>query len=444
MITITEPSRQLDVVSSWDTIVCGGGPAGVAAAIMSARGGAKTCLIETHGCLGGIWTAGSLSYILDGRNKKGILTEIIARLNVLKMRQGFRSETESHKGYVCDVESMKLVLEEMCLEAGVHIRLHTRVAYALKNEANRLTHVITESKSGREAWAAQVFIDTTGDGDLAARAGCKFEIGEKETGKMQPMSLIALVAGADPEEVRKYTKVESASRKNLLADIQRGGFHPSYASPGLWHIKDDLYILMANHEYGVSSLDASDLTTATIRARKELHNIVEALRSVGGVWRHLQLVSTGAQIGVREGRRIEGRYRVTIDDIIAGKKHADGICRVHFGIDVHSPNPDKSKAFAKYNEEYRGHSKAYDIPLRALIAAGVDGLLLAGRCISGDFLAHSSYRVTGNAVEMGQAAGVLAAIATKTGQLSHEVAWEKIANVLETIDTNAAESWRTQ
>lgn len=98
-----------------------------------------------------------------------------------------------------------------------------------------------------------------------------------------------------------------------------------------------------------------------------------------------------------EGRRIEGRYKVTIDDILAGKQHEDGICRVSFGVDVHSLQPKESKAFAKYNEQYRGKAKEYDIPLRALIAKDVDGLLVAGRCISGDFLAHSSYRVTGNA-----------------------------------------------
>lgn len=213
VVTIQEPARELDVVSTWDVIVCGGGPAGIAAAITAARRGAKTCLIETHGCLGGIWTAGSLSYILDGRNKKGILTEILKRVNEIKVRQGFTSETESNKGFVCDVESTKLVLEEMCLEAGVHIRLHTRVVYALKDNNNRLSHAITESKSGREAWAAKVFIDTTGDGDLAARAGCQYDLGEEHTGKMQPMSLIALVCS-----LQKYLQ-RSANRALQLPSL---------------------------------------------------------------------------------------------------------------------------------------------------------------------------------------------------------------------------------
>lgn len=428
--SVNEPGQCVPVVSEWDVVVCGAGPAGISAAVSAARAGAKTCLIETHGCLGGIWTAGSLSYILDGKNKTGMLTEIVSRLDQIKTKQQFASDGDSSKGFVCDVESTKLVLEEMCIEAGVHIRLHTRVVRAIKEGHKRITHVVTESKSGREAWAAHVFIDTTGDGDVAAQAGCAFELGEKGTGDAQPMSLIALVAGVDPEQCRPFTTIERASRLNLLAEIERGGFHPSYMSPGLWHMKDDLYILMANHEYGVSALNADDLTAATVRARKEIHRIVDALRSLGGIWSRLQLVSTGAQIGVREGRRIKGRYEVTIDDILTGKKHEDGVCQVTFGIDVHSPRPDQSKAFARYNNDYRGRMKAYDIPLRALIAEDVDGLLMAGRCISGDFLAHSSYRVTGNAVSMGQAAGALAAAAARQRALPHEVRWRDVSDLL--------------
>jgi hypothetical protein len=414
---IEEPKRPLRVVSDWDVIVCGAGPAGIAAAIAAARKGAKTCLIETHGCLGGIWTAGSLSYILDGKNKRGLLTELLARLDGM---------SNARQGFVCDVETVKLALEEMCEEAGVHIRLHTRVVAALTDERRRLTHVITESKSGREAWSGNVFIDTTGDGDLGAHAGCGFELGQEKTGHMQPMSLIALVTGVDPEQCTGYTKIEKPSRLNLLAAIQQGGFSPSYTSPGLWHIRDDLYIMMANHAYGASSVNADDITAATLRTRKEIFRIIDALRSLGGIWKDLRLVSTAAQIGVREGRRIKGRYEVTLEHILSGKRQEDAICAVTFGIDVHSPEPNRSKAFSSHNDQYRGSFASYDIPLRALIAKDVDGLLMAGRCISGDFLAHSSYRVTGNAVTMGTAAGTLAALSARSSKLPHELAWADI------------------
>jgi len=338
---------------------------------------------------------------------------------------------QARQGFVCDVESTKLVLEQMCEEAGVHVRLHTRVVAALKNENNRLTHIVTESKSGREAWAAAVFIDATGDGDLAAQAGCEFAFGQEGTGVSQPMSMIALVTGIDAELCIDYTRIETRSRNNLLNEIKRGGYTPSYSRPGLWHIRDDLYILMANHEYGVSALNADDVTRATLNARKELHHIIATLRSLGGIWANLRLVATGAQIGVREGRRVRGRYEVTIDDVLAGKKHEDGICRVTFGIDVHLLNPNQTKQFEHYMSQYKGKHQPYDIPMRSLIARDVDGLLMAGRCISGDFLAHASYRVTGNAVTTGQAAGVIASLAVRSGVLPHEVSSSQVRSVLD-------------
>ena len=423
MRMINEPGRALPVIGEWDVIICGGGPAGVSAAIAAARGGAKTCLLEVHGCLGGIWTAGSLSYILDGRNKNGLLPELLSRLDLMNARQGF----------VCDVESTKLVLEQMCEEAGVHVQLHTRVVHALRNEDNRLTHVITESKSGRQAWEAKLFIDATGDGDLAARAGCSYEVGEAGTGATQPASLIALVAGVDPKLCGHFTKIEKQSRLNLLAEIRRGGWEPSYDSPGLWHIRDDLYIMMANHEYGVSPENASDITRATFHARKEIHCIIEALRSLGGIWSNLRLVSTGAQIGIREGRRIKGRYEVTVDDVLTGRRHDDAVCQVRFGIDVHLPNPQQMEAYREHRAKYAGKAKPYDIPMRALIAKDIDGLLLAGRCISGDFLAHASYRVTGNAVTLGQAAGTIAALASQKNALPQQIPWAEVKPLLDSI-----------
>ncbi|MDF2924744.1 MAG: glucose-inhibited division protein [Paenibacillaceae bacterium] len=414
---IEEKARSIPVAGQYDVIVCGGGPAGVAAAVAAARGGARTCLMEWHGCLGGIWTAGALAYIIDGANKTGLLPELLARLD----------EHQARTGFVCDVETTKLVLEQMCEEAGVAVRLHTRIASALTGADGRLAAIVTESKSGREAWRAELFIDATGDGDLAAYAGCGFDIGEEHTGRTQPMSLIALVAGPDNERIPHFTKPESQSRANLLAELHRAGFNPSYHRPALWHIRDGLYIMMANHQYGVSGLNADDITAATLAARKELHEMIRALRSLGGVWAELRLVGTGEQIGVREGRRIHGRYTVSIEDIVAGVRHEDGICRVSFKVDVHALDGAKTKVFEGYNDKYVNMAIPYDIPLRALIAKDVDGLLLAGRCISGDFLAHSSYRVTGNAVQIGQAAGVLAAAAIRQGVRPQDVAWENVS-----------------
>lgn len=160
-------------------------------------------------------------------------------------------------------------------------------------------------------------------------------------------------------------------------------------------------MLMANHEYGVRCNDVDALTRALIAARVEVGRTICGLRGLGGPWQRLQLVATSAQIGVREGRRVSGRYTVTRADVTTGARHADAVCRATFCVDIHSTDPDKDKSLGGDGVA----SVPYDIPLRALIARDVDGLLLAGRCISGEFWAHVSYGVTGNAVALGEGAG---------------------------------------
>jgi hypothetical protein len=158
---VAEPGRTLAIAGTFDVAVCGGGPAGVAAALAAARGGARTGLIESQGCLGGIWTSGLLSWILDHNHKPGIMKEILDGL----ARRGARAKAQDGKptnGY--DPEAMKLLLEDLCT-------------------------------------AAKVFVDCTGDGDLAARAGCGFDFGHPETGLTQPMTLMALVTGIAPADV---------------------------------------------------------------------------------------------------------------------------------------------------------------------------------------------------------------------------------------------------
>ncbi|MFA9478812.1 FAD-dependent oxidoreductase [Phycisphaerales bacterium AB-hyl4] len=424
----SESAREVPVVEHADVIVAGGGPAGVAAAIAAARSGARTCLIETHGCLGGIWTAGLLCWILDMRNKAGVMQEILARLDAA----GARNQSNAY-----DPEIMKRLLEQMCVEAGVVVRLHTRVCAAARDNDNRLAVVITESKSGREAWAGQVFIDATGDGDLAAQAGCGFEVGRGGSGETQPMTLMCLVGGMEFTELNEKGFCRGGditsrdAKDNLAAEMNRLGISPSYADPTLFPVRGDLIGVMVNHEYGVSAMDAQQITEATINARAEVHQVIDALRAAGGVWCNARIVATGEQIGVREGRRVHGRYVVSDADLTEGKRHDDAVCHVTFGIDVHATNPVKSGT--KSIEAMPFKAQSYDIPYRALIARDVDGLLLAGRCISGDFFAHASYRVTGNAVALGQAAGVAGAVAACEGQLPHALSWPKIKAQLDEL-----------
>ncbi|MGK7397636.1 MAG: FAD-dependent oxidoreductase [Candidatus Cyclobacteriaceae bacterium M3_2C_046] len=422
-----EPARDIPVMEFYDVIVAGAGPAGVAAAIEAGRNGAKTLLVEVHGCLGGVWTSGLLSWILDQANKEGIMAEIRNRL--IKMEA--QCDINTGNIFAFDVEKMKLLLEELCLDAGVDILLQTRVVSTVKNSQNRLTHIITESKSGREAWAGKSFIDTTGDGDLAARAGCGYDWGGP-LGQTQPMSLLALVSGIHFDEVETFVRFAGdkgqLSKRRLVAQIKAGGYNPSYQKPGLYPISKDLYMLMANHEYGYKGISAAEVTKATIAARKELHQIINALKSTGNPWQNIRLVATAEQIGVREGRRIHGIYTVSSKDLIEGARFDDAVCRVTFPVDVHSTsreNEDKNTQKKGRSYDQGVKAKPYDIPLRSLIAKDVAGLMMAGRCISGDFIAHSSYRVTGNAVAMGEAAGRVSAIAVKNNKLPAEVRWQE-------------------
>lgn len=342
-----EPARDVPIVEHDDVIVCGGGPAGVAAAVAAARAGAKTRLLEVNGCLGGVWTAGLLSWILDATNKTGLMREMLAEL----ARREASAKYGSSIGY--DVERMKLMLEAMCLEAGVKIRLHSRVVAAVRDEPNRLRLALTESKSGRQAWSADVFVDATGDGDLAAQAGCGFDVGRPESGETQPMSLIVLLAGIEPEEMAPFVRGlaepqgERDPKGRLLEEMRLAGVEPSYSQPTLFYIREGLFCLMANHEYGIAATDAAGITEATLRARAEVHWLVDGLRALGGPWKHVQIVATPEHVGVREGRRIHGLYEVTKEDLIAGARHDDAVCRATFPVDVHSTDPRKEKGIMR-------------------------------------------------------------------------------------------------
>jgi hypothetical protein len=417
-----EPAKDLPLVADADVIVCGAGPAGIAAAITAARAGAKVRVFEWRGCLGGVWTAGLLGYLLDF-DKPGFNQELLKRLDERDMRRG------TSKGSICyEPEGMKLLLEEMFVEAGVKFQLHTRVSAAYR-EGKRLTTIVTESKSGRQAWRAPVFIDTTGDGDLGALAGCSFEYGEADSCPCQPMSLNALLVCKDVAALEAFihksdpSKADNVAKDTLKAEIERTGHFPSYAKPTLFQVRDNLLLVMMNHQYGVPCFDAAKITEATVMARAEMNKIVNGLRKLGGPWEGLQIAATAEQIGVRDGRRIAGRYTVNKDDLIAGARYDDAVVRPTFPVDIHALSKEANKTAAYSNAGVK--VKPYDVPLRALIAKDVDGLMMAGRNISGDFIAHASYRVTGNSVAMGEAAGVTAALAAMTKRLPHEVPWSE-------------------
>ncbi|PQO36067.1 FAD-dependent oxidoreductase [Bremerella cremea] len=419
---LTEAERTIPIVDTTDVLVCGGGPAGIATAISAARTGASVRILEAHGCLGGVWTSGMLSYVMDAE-KPGLNAELPRRLKEMDAQR-----QSGPKNYVYDVESMKVLLEQMCDENKIRVQYHTRIVAVEKDASNRVRGVITESKSGRQAWRAGTVVDTTGDGDVGALAGCAWEFGRDQDCPCQPMSLMGIIT-ASPEALQQFDRLKGGQTKDQFREfIQAAGRDPSYAKPTLWYMGGSVAAVMMNHEYGVQPFDAAAVTEATIRARRELYEIARALRSQGGLWKDCKLVTTAEQIGVRDGRRIKGRYFVTVDDVRLGARHEDAICRSEFSVDIHAATREANKKAAYHNDGVK--AKPFDIPLRALIAQDVDGLMMAGRCISGDFFAHASYRVTGNAVAMGEAAGVASALAAKQACLPQDVAWKDVETEL--------------
>ena len=408
-----EPARDVPLAGETDVVVCGGGPAGMGAAISAARAGASVQLIESNGCLGGIWTAGLVSYIIGARRESGLVGEIWRR-----MAEQYDSRLPHF-----NPEDMKVLLEEMCEEAGVSFQLHTRLVTAA-TENGRLRYAVTESKSGRQAWGGKIFIDTTGDGDLGAFAGNGYDFAHEGTGLFQPSSLNCLVTGLDSDEVA------GIDRWAMQKELERAGMAPSYGVLGasLFYVGAGLYFLQATHQYGYRMFDnAREQTRATVKGRAENHRMVRALRKLGGKWRNIVMVATAEQIGNREGRRLRGLATVTRKDIMEGREQPDpAVSGVTYGMNIHpvtlQGNPPEIEAM-------RTSVEPYDIPFRALVAKDVGGLLMAGRCISGDFFAHGSYRVTGYIVPMGETAGVAAALAAQSGTPPKDLAWEDIAEV---------------
>lgn len=301
---------------------------------------------------------------------------------------------------------------------------------------------MTDSKSGRQAWRAPVFIDATGDGDLGAQAGCGWDVGQAKDCPCQPLTMNALAVVRDVKALAPFISFNGTDEFNgpgghltcveaFKAELKRAGVEASYGHPTIFPVRDDLVMLMLNHEYGIKPWDAAAISEATMRSRAEVFRIMRALRKLGGPWEGLQIASTAEQIGIRDGRRIHGRYTMTRDDLVKGARQEDAVAHVTFGVDIHADSKETNKSKPINNGDFK--MRPYDIPLRALIAKDVDGLMMAGRCISGDFIAHASYRVTGNAVAMGEAAGVTAALAALSKRLPHEINWSESVEKLTKI-----------
>jgi hypothetical protein len=388
----------------YDVVVCGAGPGGTAAALAAARLGRRVLLLDHAGCVGGYWTSGLMGIALDMPGKGGIPQEIAQSLFSRKA-----ARWADRASYNYDIETMKQVLEQILLDAGVDVLLYTRVT-AVQMLGDRITAVLADGPRSL-GFTGDWFVDGTGHGDLAALAGCAWESGHPQNGLRQPASLEALVTGVPATWV---SDIHNAQRKRELFNLlQEAGFACSYRAPLLFQLAPDSlnWILAVNHQYGVDVEQTWTVSRATLAARAEIGRAVQALRTLPG-WENFTLVATSEQLGLRDSRRIHGLYRLELNDALQGCSFADGVVPVEFCFDVHQLAAD----YKTLPDEAKLHSRPFEVPLRCLVARDAANLWLTGRCISGDFYTHSAYRMTCTAAGTGEAVAVaLAGLSNTSG-----------------------------
>lgn len=444
----------LPTTLSADVVVVGGGPAGLCAAVAAAREGASVILVEESGCCGGMATNGLVGpfmtcYDRDGEEMiiRGLFGEVVDRMvarghaiHPSQVRSGtaFTSWIEVGHDHVTPFESegMKLVADEMLEQAGVKVLYHTTFLQPVL-EGSTVTGVIVSSKRGIEIIRGKVVLDCTGDGDVAARSGVPYEMGNEERGIMQPATMFFRIGGVDAEKVEKeiqehrhefYRKdgVNYRSFHWLVSKARENGdWTLNRVSVGLYRMpKPDEWCVNTSRLMGVDSTDNESLTQAEILGRKQADEIFRFIQKYIPGCEKARLLSTASYVGIRESRHIQGEYRLAAEDLLEAKVPEDSILLAANSVDVHGRFGPTSNEYVTINGRY------YGVPYRSLIPKGVEQLLMAGRCISADSTAAGAVRVMPPCMAMGQAAGIAGAMAVRTGCTVREIDVQRLRSRL--------------
>lgn len=402
-------SRNLPVRHTCDILVAGGGPSGVAAATIAARQGKSVCLIEAHSCLGGMGTAGMVPAFMQFTDGEHFLAGGFGQelLDALRARGG---TYPPHDGMGIRAEVLKRVYDEFLQAAGVTFFFHTKLLDVLVADG-QVSEAICAGKSELFAIQARVFVDGTGDGNLAVHAGATYEKGDAE-GKMMPGTLCSLWAGIDWEAVQKSGLGTDDSR--LEAAFQDGVFTlEDRHLPGMWRVGERIGGGNIGHTFDVDGTDEVSLTKAYLWGRKSLLEYERYYKEYLKGFEQMELVATGSLLGIRETRRIIGDYILNINDFTGRAVFDDEIGRYSYPVDIHIARPDK-ESYEKFYKEITtmrlGKGESYGIPYRTLTPTGLKNVLVAGRCVSTDRQMQASIRVMPGCYITGQAAGMAAAL----------------------------------
>ncbi|WP_127585676.1 FAD-dependent oxidoreductase [Paenibacillus koleovorans] len=433
-----------------DVVVCGGGPAGVNAAIAAGRSGVKTVLIERYGFIGGMSTAALVYpwmtfHTMDGKQViKGIAQEIIDRLMLISASPGHVRDTV---GYVHTItpyhpEVYKVLAVDMLKEAGVQLLLHSFVD-EVRVEGDRIESVQLTTKSGKIEVQGKVFIDTTGDADIAYLSGAPCLQGRDGDKLTQPMTMKFRMRGVDlarvkaymlehPEEFYHKTPIDELPDLPLSGVM---GFYKHWKESALPINRDSvlMFIGPADDEVlvnttrvqGLDGTDVEDLTEAEELGRKQVLQVAKFMSDNLPGFEKASISSVGSQIGIRETRRIDGLYSLQADDVVEGRKFEDVIARSGYPIDIHSPAGRGGD-----NSVWVKADGAYDIPYRSLLPKRIGNLLAGGRCISTSHEALATTRLTPSCMATGQAAGSAAGIAVKRGIAPADIDVAELQQVL--------------
>ncbi len=424
--SISVPSSEVPIGGSYDVVVCGGGPAGLIAAVAAARNGAKTLLIERYGFVGGMSTSALVTPISEFRHfgKQhigGIPFELLQKAAELG---GANVELESGNFPVND-EILKLAAQRLLLESGVTLLYHSWFSDCVV-EGDRVTHVIVQNKAGRVAYEAEVFVDCTGDADLVRAAGLPTTKGDV----LQPATLWFQLGGVDTDAldylfrdaVDGMLPVSEMIRGRLLELNERGEI-PIFGGPWINKFFHDGMVSINVLREATDASDPEWFTRTECSLRENLQLIIEILRREFPEFRDCWLAKSGIQTGVRESYHIVGLYELQRDDILFPKAFPDTIAKGAHVIDIHSSDSNDQDGLVIPRQEY-------NVPFRCLVPRGSVNLVTAGRCLSADGPGFGSVRVMATCMAMGQGAGTAAALSVQHGYSMSAMNFEHLRETL--------------